>query len=354
MSEPTAATAPAPAGSVTLVIPGRNATRTLRPCLDAVVPLLGTAELAEIVFVNDGSTDDTAAVAAAYPVRIVPGVGGGPGYARNLGWRAARAPLVWFIDSDCVAEPDALRLLLPHLADPKVAGASGSYGNMRPDSLLARLIHEELIERHLRMPEDVDYLASYNVLYRREVLERVGGFDEGNFNGPGAPGAEDIELSFRLHDAGCRLRFERRSLVRHFHPTNVRRYLRSQRLHGYFRVWLYLHHRSRASGDAYSGLVDHVQPPLAMLLLPALPLAFWWPLTLVPLAILVLLLAAQLPMTLRLVRRTRRARYALFAPLGFVRAFARGFGMSLAVLAFLFRGKRAPAAQPTSADVAGS
>jgi glycosyltransferase involved in cell wall biosynthesis len=344
---------PPPADRVTLVIPGRNAARTLRPCLDAVVPLLEARELEEIIFVDDGSTDDTAAVAAGYPVRVVPGEGKGPGYARNLGWRAARTALVWFIDSDCVAEPDALRLLLPQLADPKVAGASGSYGNMRPDSLLASLIHEEIVERHLRMPDDVDYLASYNVLYRREVLERVGGFDEGNFNGPGAPGAEDIELSFRLHDAGCRLRFERRSLVKHFHPTNLRRYLRSQRLHGYFRVWLYLHHRGQAAGDAYSGVVDHTQPPLAMLALASLPMAFWWPWALAPLAVLALLLAAQVPMTLRLVRRTRSARYAFFAPLGFVRAFVRGVGMSLAVLTFLLSGKRARTTRPASVE-AGS
>jgi glycosyltransferase involved in cell wall biosynthesis len=197
MSEPT------PVERVTLVIPGRNAARTLCPCLDAVAPLLEARELEEIIFVDDGSADDTAAVAAGYPVRVVPGAGTGPGYARNLGWRAARTPLVWFIDSDCVAEPDALGLLLQQLADPKAAGASGSYGNMRPDSLLACLIHEEIVERHRRMPGDVDYLASYNVLYRRDVLEHVGGFDEGNFNEPGAPGAEDIELLFRLHDAGC-------------------------------------------------------------------------------------------------------------------------------------------------------
>jgi glycosyltransferase involved in cell wall biosynthesis len=340
------------AEGVTLVIPGKNSAHTLPACLGAVVPLLGKDGLQEIIFVDDGSTDDTPAVVAPYPVRYVKAGAGGPGHARNVGWRAARTPLVWFIDSDCVAEPDALRLLLDLMKDPGVAGAGGSYGNLRPESLLACLIHEEMVERHLRMSADVDYLASYNVVYRREVLEQVGGFDEGNYNGPGAPGAEDIELAFRLHDGGHRLRFDRTSLVGHFHPTRLWRYLRSQRYHGYFRVWLYRHHFSRAGGDAYSGVIDHAQPPLALLTLVTLPLLFWWPLALVPAVTALLLLLAQLPMTVRLVRRTRSARYAWFAGLSFVRAFSRAIGMSLAAVEVVaFPRAREHPRRPVAADV---
>jgi cellulose synthase/poly-beta-1,6-N-acetylglucosamine synthase-like glycosyltransferase len=328
---------------VSLVIPAKDSAAVLRPCLDAALPLLGKDGLDEILLVDDGSTDDTALVASAYPVRVLPGPAKGPGAARNVGWRAARNPLVWFIDSDCVAEPDALVRLLALLDDPRVAGAGGSYGNMRPDSVLACLIHEEIVERHRAMRQEVDYLATFNVVYRREALEKVGGFDEGNFNCAGAPGAEDIELAFRLHDAGYRLRFDIDSRVGHFHPTRLRRYLRSQRLHGYFRVWLYLHHRSRAAGDAYSGLVDHAQPPLAMLTLATLPLAFWPPLYLVPLGLAGLLLLLQLPMTLRLWRRTGQAKYLLFAPMSFLRAFWRGVGMSFATLKFFLAFGRKPA-----------
>ena len=90
-----------------------------------------------------------------------------------------------------------------------MAGVGGSYDNAVPGSLLACLIHEEIRCRHLAMdPEAVDYLGSFNVLYRREILERVGGFDESEFNGPGAPGAEDADLSFRVAELGFRLRFE--------------------------------------------------------------------------------------------------------------------------------------------------
>ena len=112
--------------SVSLLIPGRNCAATISDCLAAVVPMIGETPLGEIIFVDDGSRDNTAQIVTDYPVQYIRGEGRGAGSARNIGWRAAENPLVWFVDSDCVADPDALTLLLPHLDDPKVAAVSGS------------------------------------------------------------------------------------------------------------------------------------------------------------------------------------------------------------------------------------
>jgi len=315
---------------VSLVIPGKNCSRTIRQCLEAVAPLrTGPALLlAEIIFVDDGSTDDTARIVSDFQVRYIKGPGGGPGAARNIGWRAATSSLVWFIDSDCVSAPDALTLLLEKMTDSRVAGVGGSYANRRPESLLACLIHEEIVERHRRMSDEVNFLGGFNVVYRRAILEQVGGFDEKHFNGPGSPGAEDAELAYRIHKAGYVLRFEPRSQVGHYHPTRLLRYLRAQRHHGYWRVNLHLRHPGEATGDAYSNLVDNAQPPLAMLSLAGLPLlsfhSLWW----VEAVCVGLLALAQIPMTARLWWRTGPARMVWFAPMSFVRAFARGIGMT--------------------------
>ena len=311
--------------AVSLVIPGRNASATVRPCLDAVVPLLGRG-VAEIIFVDDGSTDDTARIVSEYPVRVIQGDGRGPGAARNLGWRAARGELVWFIDSDCVAQPDALERLMPHLGDPKVGGASGSYGNMRPDSLLACLIHEEVVARHRRMPRRVNFAATFNVVYRRRVLEQNNGFDERFLKG------QDAEFSWRVLAAGYQLGFEVDSCVGHFHETRWLKYLRTQRRQGYWRVFLHLRHRGHSAGDSYSSLLDHVQPPLAMLALASLPLLAFGPTRWGPAIPFGLLALAQVPMTARLVRRVGQARYLLFAVMSFLRAFWRGVGMTLGAL----------------------
>ena len=323
--------------AVSLVIPGRNASQTVRQCLNAVILLLDADGLEEIVFVDDGSTDDTAEIVGEYPVRLIQGPGGGPGAARNLGWRAATGDLIWFIDSDCVAEPDALERLLPHLDDPKVGGVGGSYGNMRSDSLLACLIHEEIVERHRSMPTRVNFLATFNVLYRRSILENLDGFDERFLKG------QDAELSWRVLAAGYELGFELNSRVKHFHAARWRSYLRTQRQQGYWRVSLHLTHRGHATGDSYSGVVDHAQPLLAMLLLAAVPA------TLIPqlrpyscgvcTGLILLLLVAQAPMTWRLVRRTGQVRYLAFAAMSFARAFWRGVGMTAGVLVSLRTGR---------------
>ena len=314
---------------VSLVIPARNCASTIGACLGAVVPMLEGTPLREIIVVDDGSTDDTGKIVADFPVTCITGKGAGAGAARNAGWRAAHNPLIWFVDSDCVAEPDSLTLLLPHLDDPQVGGVGGSYGIMKSDSLLACLIHEEIVERHLAMPQRVDFLASFNLLYRRVILEQVGGFDERFLKG------QDAELGWRVLAAGYQLAFEVNSRVKHFHPVAWRSYLRTQRHQGYWRVWMYLAHRGRARGDAYSSLIDHAQPPLAMLTLASILLVFFPGTRYVPLALALLLIVLQVPMTWRLIRRKRQLRYLAYAAMSFVRVFWRGVGMTAAVLAAL-------------------
>lgn len=314
---------------VSLVIPGRNCAATLDACLGSVVPLRDAGQLAEIIFVDDGSTDDTRAIAERYGVTIIAGTGQGPGAARNLGWRKATSELVWFIDSDCVADPEALAKLRPHLDDAEVGAVSGTYGNANTHSLLACLIHEEIVARHATMGIEVDFLATFNVLYRRSVLLELDGFDERYLK------AQDAELSFRARDAGHRLHFEHESVVDHHHDQRWRSYLRTQRQQGYWRVWLHFEHPGRGGHNSYSNVLDHLQPVVAMAclgLLPALafPYARWAPVTL-----LVVLLLMQVPMTLTLVKRGG-LRFTMFAFMSSVRAFWRGIGMSLGVLRYMF------------------
>lgn len=330
--------------SVSLVIPGRNCAATIAACLDAAVAIRSRADspLGEILFVDDGSSDDTASIVRNYPVRAIVGPRLGPGAARNAGWREAKFRLVWFVDADCVAEADALDKLLPYFAERRVAGAGGSYANARPDSLLACLIHEEIALRHRRMSKRVDFLGGFNVVYRREVLEGVGGFDEHRYNGPRSPGAEDAELAYRVVAAGHELRFDRRSRVAHHHPTRLMRYLRAQRDHGYWRVFLHMRYRRTTGGDAYSGFSDHIQPPLALLHFPVLACALAVGVYRPTWALPALLAACQIPVTAGMVRDTRRMRYLWFIPLGFVRSFWRAAGMLQGLAAYPARRDRAP------------
>lgn len=304
---------------VSLVIPGRNEEAVIGACLNSVVPLMDSRELTEIIFVDDASVDGTAEVAGRYPVDYVRGEGRGPGAARNLGWRRATGDVIWFLDADCLAGPQSLPLLLRHLNQPGVAGAGGSFDIASRRSLLARTIHAEIMVRHRGMKDEADHLASGHVVFRREVLERLDGFDERFIT------AEDAELSYRMHQEGYQLVFDRDSRVKHHYPTHLRPYFKAQFKHAYWRTYLYYCYRGMAKGDSYSGIIDFIQPFLALTIIAGLPFR----LTALWLAGLLLLL--QLAMALKI--RTQSPELApAFIPLGFFRAFIHGFGMALSTL----------------------
>jgi len=314
---------------VTLVIPARDAAATIEPCLDAAIAVRERAgsRLVRIVLVDDGSRDGTVAAARARGIEVLASGGRGAGAARNAGWRAATTPLVWFVDSDCVAAADALEVLLPHLDDSAVGGVGGSYDIAPGATLLERLIHEEIMVRHARMEGDVDFLATFNVLYRREALAALGGFDERYLKG------QDAEFAFRALESGRRLRFDRRSRVRHFHADRLARYLRVQRQQGYWRVALHLEHRGHGRGDSYSGLLDHAQPFASAALAPAALVSLAAALGALPAlahvalaALVAFLLVAQMPMALAMARRAGPAMLA-FVGLGAVRAVWRAAGL---------------------------
>lgn len=308
---------------VALVIPARDAAATLGACLDAALAIAATpaSPLRRIVVVDDRSSDGTRREAESRRVEVIPSPRRGAGAARNAGWRAVGEAIVWFVDADCVPDAASLSLLLGHLSDPEVWACGGTYSIAPQATLLERLIHEEIKVRHDRMPEETDFLATFNVVYRRSALETLGGFDERYLKG------QDAELAFRALAAGGRLRFERRSEVRHHHPDRLGRYLSVQRAQGRWRVALHLEHPGR-SRNRYSGGLDHAAPFLALLLPATLPLLAWpwgW---LGSAATALLLAALQVPMAVAMLRRSRSPSMLAFVPLGWLRAFARGLGLA--------------------------
>ena len=253
---------------VTVIIAAHNAGRTIASCVEAC--LAQDYPDVEVVVVDDGSTDDTEHVLRHYPARYLYQDNAGPASARNRGWRTATGEIVSFTDSDCVPARDWVSSLVKEYGSDRVAGVGGTYDIANDNSLLAVCIHEEIIQRHLRMPRDVNYLGAFNVSYRRAVLEQVGGFDESY----GMASGEDNDLAYSVVKRGYGLVFTRDAKVAHYHPDNLLRYLRRQFWHGYWRTKVYRNHPHMAGGDAYGGLADLVQPPLALATLCLLPFLF--------------------------------------------------------------------------------
>ncbi len=253
---------------VSIIVPAYNAATTVGECIQACLDQ--THASTEVIVIDDGSTDDTAAVAQSFPISYIHQENRGPAAARNHGARIAFGKIVAFTDADCVPDPDWIESLLRGFEEGTVA-VGGTYGIRNESSLLARLIHEEIVLRHRNFNDTVDFLGSFNVAYEKEAFEKAGGFDE---SFPIAS-AEDNDLAYRLQDAGGELRFTSDARVAHYHPTKLWPYLRTQLWHGYWRMKLYAKHPRRSNGDRYAGFGDFLGPPLALLLLAcvlALPL----------------------------------------------------------------------------------
>jgi glycosyltransferase involved in cell wall biosynthesis len=323
---------------VSIVIPAYNACATIERCVRASKGQ--THSETEVIVVDDGSSDDTANLAERNGANVIKQHQGGPAAARNAGAKAARGGIVAFTDSDCVPHSDWIEKLLVRFSTG-VVGVGGSYGIANASSWLACMIHEEIVIRHDRMGDTVDYLGSFNVAYRREAFIEAGGFNE-DFK---AASGEDNDLAYRLHDKGGILRFTRDACVDHYHPEKLGKYLKSQMGHGFWRVKLLALHGQRRAGDQYAGTGELLGLVAASVGLPIAALcavlalisrtgngvALW----LISIGLLAFCLLFHMTLPLLIVRRTRRVSALLYALVLAARSIARTVGLLHGILHFL-------------------
>jgi len=150
---------------------------------------------AEILVIDDGSTDDTWAVAAHFPTITYHYQGNrGLSSARNRGLRESTSSYITYLDADDVLEPSAVAIGKAYLdANPHWAFVSGGHrrveADLQPIEECRWTVHSNHYEALLRG----NYIGMHAaVLYRREALEKVKGFDES------LRACEDYDLYLRL------------------------------------------------------------------------------------------------------------------------------------------------------------
>ena len=240
---------------VTIIVPAWNAEDTMDACLAAC--LEQSYAPVEVIVVDDGSTDATAAAAERRGVRCIRQDNAGPAAARNRGAKEGDGEVLAFTDSDCVPRRDWLEKLMAAM-DNGAAAVGGAYAIANEHAWLAVFVQEEIALRHEGFRQGTDFLGSFNFAVRRAAFEQVGGFDESFTQASG----EDNDLAYRLHDIGAAFAYAPGAVVAHHHPERLGPYLRTQARHGYWRVHLYAKHPRRARGDRYAGPADMVAPVL--------------------------------------------------------------------------------------------
>lgn len=186
-----------PAADVTVVIPVRNGGPDVDACLAAIVPQC-SARSAEVIVVDDGSTDDSrrrAERAGAHVVALPRS--GGPYEARNQGWARCTTELVAFTDVRNRAAEGWLDGLRRPFSDPLVAVAGGLVeigGDQRLAHRLARR-QSHVDPRPLLADPYLPFVTTSSMAVRRSALEAVGGFAPRRSGG-------DADLCWRIQQQG--------------------------------------------------------------------------------------------------------------------------------------------------------
>ncbi|HEX5577104.1 MAG TPA: glycosyltransferase, partial [Gemmatimonadaceae bacterium] len=159
----------------------------------------------ELIVVDDGSADPETARLAATADRVVtlPAPASGPAAARNAGAGVANGRWLAFVDADVLVHADALRRMLDGLENSGAAAIFGSYDDMPAArgivSQYRNLLHHRV---HQRNAGDVESFWAGCGAVERNAFNSVGQFDATRFR---RPEMEDVDLGYRLRDAGYRI-----------------------------------------------------------------------------------------------------------------------------------------------------
>jgi GT2 family glycosyltransferase len=207
---------------ISVVVCVRDGAGTLRWCLEGLRAL--NYPDYEVIVVDDGSTDSTAAIAGECGFPVISTSTRGLSSARNTGLKAASGEIVAYLDCDARPDPDWLRYLAAAFRASDHAGIGGP--NLSPpDGWIADCVanapggpvHVLLSDR------EAEHIPGCNMAFRRQRLIEIGAFDP-RFRAAG----DDVDICWRLQEGGATLGFSAGAVVWHRARHSVRAYWQQQ------------------------------------------------------------------------------------------------------------------------------
>ncbi|MBN1558147.1 MAG: glycosyltransferase [Lentisphaerae bacterium] len=245
---------PAAQSRVSVVIPMYNAEATIGACLDALRQQ--TRPNLEIVVVDDGSTDRSVAIASGYAVRLLRRNHEGASAARDRGFRESTGACVAYTDADTIPSPDWIETLMRNFEDERVGAVTGRTV-FRADARLASHVRRvDIARRYRRRRRETTLANGPNCVFRRRVLEEVGGFDPRWYH------AEDTQVSYRTREAGYRILYDPGAVVEHVPEGDWRTFIRKRYRDARAYIRVIPAHGASVRRDDFVTAKMKVQPPL--------------------------------------------------------------------------------------------
>lgn len=208
---------------ISVIVCSFNGARTIRDCFEGLLRLEYPDY--EVIVVNDGSSDRTAAITEEYGFRLINTKNGGLSRARNIGLEAATGEIVAYIDDDAYPDVHWLTYLAATLESTSHVGVGGP--NIPPpgDGPIADCvanapggpIHVLLSD------QEAEHIPGCNMAFRKAALQAIGGFDS-QFRVAG----DDVDLCWKLQEKGWTLGFSAAAVVWHHRRNSVRAYWKQQ------------------------------------------------------------------------------------------------------------------------------
>ncbi|MEM4244706.1 MAG: glycosyltransferase [Candidatus Nanoarchaeia archaeon] len=195
---------------VTIAIPAYNEQDCIRDTLKSVLNLDYPKNKLDIIVVNDGSTDNTRSIVEdmisenrSYNIRLINQSNMGKGSALNAALKVSKGDFFVTFDSDSFISRDALKKIIPHFSDRRVAAVMPLMKVKDPSTILQKIQWCEYLinlfyKRLMSMLDCIHVAPGPFSVYRKSVLLELGGFDEKNLT-------EDLEMSLRLQKHNYKL-----------------------------------------------------------------------------------------------------------------------------------------------------
>ena len=231
--------------AISVVVCAYNAASTMDDCLAS----FATLEYPdfEVIVVDDGSTDDTGAIADRYAakapyIHVIHQPNLGLSAARNVGMNASRGEIVAYTDSDCVVDPHWLHYMAWAFMDDRFAAVGGP--NLAPpeDNRTAACVAVSPgAPTHVLLTDEIaEHVPGCNMAYRKEFLAGIGGFDA-TYRAAG----DDVDVCWRLQNEGRTIGFSAAMTVWHHRRNTVSAYLKQQKGYGRAEALLLPKHKDR-------------------------------------------------------------------------------------------------------------